>query len=98
MAGFDKVKRKLEILNPQSQKYEIIFDDSTPIRVGYTKLYEDEEMQDFSNNLFNSVVTGLCKGTYRFSIDTLGAYINSVVIYKVEIKPVISVVESNLTD
>ena len=98
MAGFDKVKRKLEILNPQSQKYEIIFDDSTPIRVGYTKLYEDEEMQDFSNNLFNSVVTWLCKGTYRFSIDTLGAYINSVVIYKVEIKPIISVVESNLTD
>ena len=98
MAGFDKVKRKLEILNPQTKKYEIIFDDSSPMRVGYTKLYADEEMQDFSDNLFNSVSTGLSKGTYRFSIDTLGAYIDTVVIYKVEIKPVISVIETNLTD
>lgn len=97
MAGFSKIKRKLEKLNIQSNEYEIIFNDLSPMQVGYTKLYDNFEMQDFSDNLFNSITSNLGKGTYRFSIDTLGVYIDSATVYEVEIKPCISVISSNLT-
>lgn len=98
MAGFICIKRKLELLNPQTNKYQIVFKDDSKLHVGYQKFYSDEEMQEFSDNLFYAEARNLKVGTYRFSIDTLGVYINSEVIYKLEKTISISVSNSNLTE
>lgn len=99
MAGFDKIKRKLERYNKVTDKFEVVFEDTKPHSVPYEKCYEDEEIISYNYHHFNKLLKKLKMkkpGYYQFSVDTLGSYIDTVCEYKLKMKPVASMVKSNL--
>lgn len=96
MAGFDKIKRTLERYNPRKQKFEIMFEDKNPIKVEYMKCYEDEEIYGYNFQRFCALTKKLQinkPGYYRFTVDTLGSYIETRCEYKIEYKPTMSLVK-----
>ena len=99
MAGFSKIKRKLEVYNKDTDKFELLFEDVEPYTVPYEKCYEDEEIVNYNYQHFLKITKKLKikkPGYYQFSVDTLGAYIDTVCEYKLKMKPVASMVKSNL--
>lgn len=85
MAGFDQIKRKLEKYNKESDTYEVIFEDAEKVTVDYEKFYEDDEIIYYNYEQFKKLFDQLQineAGVYRFSVDTLGAYLNTTCDYK----------------
>ena len=99
MAGFDKIKRKLERYNKNTNQFEVIFEENLPYSVEYMKCYENDEIVNYNYQHFLKITKKLKikkPGYYQFSVDTLGAYIDTVCEYKLKMKPVASMVKSNL--
>lgn len=99
MAGFDKIKRKLEIYDKDTDTFKLVFEDITPYSVPYEKCYENEEIICYNSHHFNKLLKKLKikkPGYYQFSVDTLGSYIDTVSEYKIKMKPVASMIKSNL--
>lgn len=97
MAGFDKIKRTLEVLNTATNEYETRLDDV--IDVPYQKFYEDDEILGFNYEQFDiaSQFLGLKTGEYRFTVDTLGRYIDTTCIYVINMQPTTNMVQSCLS-
>ena len=99
MAGFDKIKRKLEKFNKDTEQYEIIFDDKLLHSVPYEKCYEDDEIVAYNSDHFYKLIKKLKikkKGYYRLTVDTLGSYIETTCEYKLTLEPCASMVKSTL--
>ena len=99
MAGFDKIKRKLEKFNKGTEQYEIVFEDKLPHSVPYEKCYEDDEIVNYNYQHFLKLTKNLKikkPGYYQFSVDTLGAYIDARVVYEIATEVTCKAVESNL--
>ena len=99
MAGFDKIKRKLEHYNKQTDSFEVVFEDTVPFSVPYEKCYEDDEIISYNAYHFQKLIKKLKirkAGFYQFSVDTLGFYIDTVCEYKLKMKPVSNLIRSKL--
>lgn len=99
MAGFDKIKRKLEIYDKDTDTFNLVFEDVTPHAVPYEKCYADDEIISYNAHHFHKLLKKLKikkPGYYQFSVDTLGSYIDTVCEYKIKMKPIATMVKSNL--
>lgn len=99
MAGFDKIKRTLASYDKVTNEFELLYEDTIPYSVPYEKCYENDEILFFNSQHFKKLLKELKikkSGYYQFSVDTLGAYINTVCEYKVKMKPVTNMIKSNL--